>query len=90
MNQQHGFRRIIGGLPQCSGHCQQGRSICDCDPALPIGQDEPEDMRRSLQAIAAWLLAVVIVALCAVLVVWGIATAEAGPVVPVRAVKVMV
>lgn len=73
MNQQPGFRRIIGGLPQCSGHCQQGRSICDCDPSLPIGQDEPEDMRRSMQSISMLLVAMVLVVLCAVAVIhWSV------------------
>lgn len=73
MDQQPGFRRIIGGLPQCSGHCQQGRAVCDCDPALPIGQDEPEDMRRSMQSISMLLVAMVLVVLCAVAVIhWSV------------------
>lgn len=53
MDQKPGFRRIIGGLPQCSGHCQQGRAVCDCDPSLPIGQDEPDSTNR-LRMVAEW------------------------------------
>jgi hypothetical protein len=93
MNQQPGFRRVIGGLPQCSGHCQQGRAVCDCDPSLPIGQDDPEATRSSVAGIALFVLGVVLVALCAALVVWGVhaglLASEPSQPAPIRAVKVL-
>ena len=95
MNQQPEFRRIIGGLPQCSGHCQQGRSVCDCDPSLPIGQDEPEPA-RGISGAALLVIGIVLVILCAALVVWGVhagvlAVGADVPVhVPVVSIKGMV
>jgi hypothetical protein len=98
MNQQPGFRRVIGGLPQCSGHCQQGRAVCDCDPALPIGQDDPENGRARMAVewvarhfgVISLVVAVLAVVGALLIVHFGVAVQPEPVHVPVVGIKGMV